>query len=66
MVSDTCEHNGFHLPGLSRIEYGSKIIPEIPQKRINDGEDLDFFLTSKAYVDIATFLRQLDLSLIHI
>jgi len=60
MASDIREHTTDRLSVLSRVEYGSKIIPEEPRKRINDGEDLDFFLTSRAYVDISTFLRQLD------
>lgn len=32
----------------------------IPAKRINDGEDVTFFLGSKAYADIMTFIFQLN------
>ncbi|EON68135.1 hypothetical protein W97_07284 [Coniosporium apollinis CBS 100218] len=35
----------------------------IPVKRINDGDDVSFFLTSKAYKDIMTFLLQLNASM---
>jgi serine/threonine-protein phosphatase 2A activator len=35
----------------------------VPVKRINDGDDLSFFLTSKAYTDIMTFLFQLNVSM---
>ncbi|KAF1984936.1 phosphotyrosyl phosphatase activator [Aulographum hederae CBS 113979] len=34
----------------------------IPSKRINDGDDVSFFLTSKAYTDLMTFLLQLNTS----
>jgi len=60
MASDTREHTNPRLTALSRVEYGFTIVPEEPRKRINDGDDLDFFLSSRAYVDISTFLRQLD------
>jgi serine/threonine-protein phosphatase 2A activator len=33
---------------------------KLPVKRINDGEDVSFFLTSKAYSDIMTFIFQLN------
>jgi serine/threonine-protein phosphatase 2A activator len=33
---------------------------KLPVKRINDGEDVSFFLTSKAYTDIMTFIFQLN------
>ncbi|KAJ9640390.1 Serine/threonine-protein phosphatase 2A activator 1 [Coniosporium tulheliwenetii] len=35
----------------------------IPAKRINDGDDVSFFLTSKAYKDIMTFILQLNASM---
>ncbi|KAG9199423.1 Serine/threonine-protein phosphatase 2A activator 1 [Epicoccum nigrum] len=35
-----------------------------PKKRINDGDDVSFFLGSKAYADIMTFLFQLNTSMI--
>ena len=34
-----------------------------PAKRINDGEDVSFFLTSRAYTDLMTFLLQLNASM---
>lgn len=36
----------------------------IPSKRIHDGEDVSFFLASKAYADIMTFIFQLNTSMI--
>ncbi|PSN75161.1 Phosphotyrosyl phosphatase activator [Corynespora cassiicola Philippines] len=35
----------------------------VPVKRINDGDDVNFFLASKAYADIMTFLFQLNASM---
>jgi len=35
----------------------------LPSKRINDGEDVNFFLTSTAYMDIMKFLLQLDIAM---
>lgn len=45
--------------GLQRLPVDSYIEPQAPIKRINDGNDLAFFLTSMAYVDIITFVQQL-------
>ena len=36
----------------------------IPVKRINDGGDVDFFLASKAYAEIMTFIFQLNTSML--
>ena len=41
-----------------------QISPTVPTKRIHDGEDLGFFLASKAYADIMTFVLQLNRSMI--
>ncbi|PSK50368.1 hypothetical protein B9Z65_312 [Elsinoe australis] len=49
--------------GLQRLDLTAKITPEEPKKKINEGEDLSFFLTSRAYVDIVTFLGQLNRSM---
>ncbi|KAF2257902.1 Phosphotyrosyl phosphatase activator, partial [Lojkania enalia] len=35
----------------------------VPTKRINDGDDVTFFLASKAYADIMTFIFQLNASM---
>ncbi|KAF2009554.1 serine/threonine-protein phosphatase-like protein 2A activator 1 [Aaosphaeria arxii CBS 175.79] len=35
----------------------------VPVKRINDGQDVDFFLASKAYSDIMTFIFQLNVAM---
>jgi serine/threonine-protein phosphatase 2A activator len=35
----------------------------VPVKRINDGDDVSFFLASKAYTDIMTFIFQLNASM---
>ena len=45
---------------IQRLDLDTKLTPEDPVKRINDGEDLAFFLRSKAYTDIVTFLGQLN------
>ncbi len=48
---------------LRRLDLGTKIAPEEPRKRINDGEDLGFFLQSRAFTDIVTFIGQLNWSM---
>lgn len=45
---------------VERVAIGSLIVPSEPQKRINEGDDIGFFLTSRAYVDLFTFLQQLN------
>ncbi|KAF2148864.1 Phosphotyrosyl phosphatase activator, partial [Myriangium duriaei CBS 260.36] len=45
---------------LKTLSLDSKITPEEPAKRINDGEDLAFFLRSRAFADIVTFIGQLN------
>lgn len=35
----------------------------VPVKRINDGDDVSFFLASRAYTDIMTFILQLNASM---
>ncbi|KAJ4299313.1 Serine/threonine-protein phosphatase 2A activator 1 [Kalmusia sp. IMI 367209] len=37
---------------------------KVPVKRINDGDDVTFFLASKAYADIMTFIFQLNVAMI--
>jgi serine/threonine-protein phosphatase 2A activator len=37
---------------------------QVPAKRINDGDDVTFFLASRAYADIMTFLFQLNTAMI--
>ena len=37
---------------------------QIPKKCINDGDDVAFFLASKAYADIMIFIFQLNTSMI--
>ena len=36
----------------------------VPAKRINDGDDVTFFLSSKAYADIMTFIFQLNTAML--
>lgn len=50
--------------GLATLDLEAKIVPEEPKKCINDGDDLTFFLQSKAFVDITTFLAQLNRSMV--
>jgi len=45
---------------MRRIGIGDIITPLEPQKRINEGTDISFFLTTKAYVYLFTFLQQLN------
>lgn len=37
---------------------------KVPAKCINDGDDVSFFLTSKAYADIMTFIFQLNVAML--
>lgn len=37
---------------------------KVPVKCINDGDDVSFFLTSKAYADIMTFIFQLNIAML--
>ena len=50
-------------PTLQIIVAETKHEFELPTKRINEGHDLSTFLTSTAYHDILTFLRQLNYSM---
>ena len=49
--------------GLQKLDLSAAYQPCMPVKRINDGDDLSFFLTSTAYTDIMTFLLQLNQSM---
>ncbi|KAI9666016.1 MAG: Serine/threonine-protein phosphatase 2A activator 1 [Bathelium mastoideum] len=49
--------------GLHRLSADSPHTFVQPIKRINDGEDVSFFLASKAYADLMTFLLQLNASM---
>ncbi|GAB7338315.1 hypothetical protein MBLNU457_4627t2 [Dothideomycetes sp. NU457] len=57
MAQTTLVTNG---PEMRRLELDSTITPMEPQKRINEGTDIAFFLTSRAYVLLFTFLQQLN------
>lgn len=52
------------FPILSRIDNVETHRFEKPSKRIHDGTDVSFFLTSLAYRDIMTFILQLNRSVI--
>lgn len=45
---------------LAKLDPGSIHRFQTPKKQINDGEDVNFFLTSKGYADIMTWLLQLN------
>ncbi|KAH9831922.1 Serine/threonine-protein phosphatase 2A activator 1 [Teratosphaeria destructans] len=45
---------------LSRLDASTDHIFETPAKRINDGDDLDYFLASTAYRDLTLWLLQLN------
>ena len=49
---------------LQILPVDAKISPVAPVKRIHNGEDLSFFLGSKAYVDIMTFVLQLNRAMV--
>lgn len=49
-----------HTGSVDRIPLGSKITPLTPAKRINTGDDLQYFLCSTAYKDVTVFIRQLN------
>ena len=50
--------------GLERLDDASTLSFTSPVKRIHDGPDVSFFLTSLAYRDIMTFMLQLNRSMI--
>lgn len=45
---------------LQVLDFAQDVEFEEPRKRINEGQDVSFFLTTKAYTDILTFLLQLN------
>lgn len=49
-------------PTLARLAKGANPNFTTPSKRINDGDDLTFFLSSTAYRDLMTWLLQLNRS----
>ncbi|KAI5244112.1 Phosphotyrosyl phosphatase activator [Aureobasidium subglaciale] len=56
--------NGSTIPLLHVTDLSSRLHFESPSKRINDGDDLSFFLRSSAYADIMTWILQLNRSMI--
>lgn len=56
--------NGNCIPLLHMKSTASRRPHETPVKRINDGDDLSFFLRSSAYADIMTWILQLNRSMI--
>lgn len=50
-------------PGLQELDAATSHHFCEPMKKIHDGSDVSFFLTSKAYTDIVTFLLQLNVSM---
>lgn len=52
------------VPVLHILDRGQGCSFAIPTKRIHDGDDVTFFLGSKAYADIMTFLFQLNTSML--
>ena len=48
---------------LERLPNDSDHVFSIPSKKINDGDDLNFFLSSTAYRDLMTWLLQLNRSM---
>jgi len=58
--------NGHGIPLLQVMAPSVQHVFETPSKRINDGDDLSFFLRSSAYADIMTWILQLNRSMIPI
>jgi serine/threonine-protein phosphatase 2A activator len=56
--------NPSRSPALERLNPHTGHAFSIPTKRINDGDDVSFFLASRAYADIMTFIFQLNTSMI--
>lgn len=50
-------------PALDRLDQSIPHAFFPPAKRINEGQDVSFFLCSKAYTEIVTFLLQLNISM---
>jgi len=51
-------------PTLEILPDGRHVSPQLPAKCIENGEDLSFFLGSKAYADIMTFVLQLNRAMV--
>lgn len=64
MADDLRNTGALSPPTLQILSPGSYTSPTVPVKRIHDGEDLSFFLRSKAYGDIMTFLLQLNRAMV--
>jgi serine/threonine-protein phosphatase 2A activator len=58
--------NGHGIPLLQVMVPSAQHAFETPSKRINDGDDLSFFMRSSAYADIMTWILQLNRSMIPI
>ncbi|KAF1350043.1 serine/threonine-protein phosphatase 2A activator 1 [Delphinella strobiligena] len=64
MTDDLRNVSASKPPRLQVLSAESHIVPTVPIKRIHDGEDLSFFLRTKAYADIMTFLLQLNRAMV--
>ncbi|KAF2825183.1 PTPA-domain-containing protein [Ophiobolus disseminans] len=51
-------------PTLKTLDPAKACSFALPAKRINDGDDVTFFLSSKAYADIMTFIFQLNTAML--
>ena len=49
--------------GLQKLSTSHGLAFQTPTKKIHDVDDVNFFLTSKAYTDLVTFILQLNVSL---
>lgn len=57
-------HTPSDPPSLQVLDRSHGCSFAVPAKRINDGDDVTFFLASKAYADIMTFIFQLNTSML--
>ncbi|KAF1911992.1 Phosphotyrosyl phosphate activator protein-domain-containing protein, partial [Ampelomyces quisqualis] len=53
-----------NVPTLTKLDPTQAVSFAVPAKRINDGEDVTFFLASRAYADIMTLIFQLNTAMI--
>ncbi|KAI9835922.1 MAG: Serine/threonine-protein phosphatase 2A activator 1 [Sarea resinae] len=63
LPSSTSSSSSSSAPSLQALGPSESHVFITPAKRINDGQDVTAFLTSKAYHDLITFLLQLNASM---
>lgn len=64
MVDDLRNTGGSEPLTLQKLSLGSYKPQDVPHTQVKDADDLSFFLRTKAYADIMTFLLQLNRSMV--